>query len=281
MASKDYVNYCHEQGVKVWGLFSNLENSEVDSTYVLTHSSVRENLVNQVISKALQYNLDGVNVDMEALSHEVGDGYIQFIRELSLKCDDNGLTLSVDNYVPSAYTEFYNRAEQARFADYIIVMAYDEHYAGSDEGSVSSIEFVTNGAKDTVSAGVPAEQVVLGLPFYTRIWMETPKEEDGDSVEAASDDYVGYDLTSEAVSMAEARSRVDANGGEIIWLDDMGQNYAEYERDGVTCKVWLEDAKSLELKLQVMKDENLGGVAFWKAGMETADVWDTIVSYLH
>ncbi len=281
VASKDYVNYCHEQGVKVWGLFSNLENSEVDSTYVLTHSSVRENLVNQVISKALQYNLDGVNVDMEALSHEVGDGYIQFIRELSLKCDDNGLTLSVDNYVPSAYTEFYNRAEQARFADYIIVMAYDEHYAGSDEGSVSSIEFVTNGAKDTVSAGVPAEQVVLGLPFYTRIWMETPKEEDGDSVEAASDDYVGYDLTSEAVSMAEARSRVDANGGEIIWLDDMGQNYAEYERDGVTCKVWLEDAKSLELKLQVMKDENLGGVAFWKAGMETADVWDTIVSYLH
>lgn len=280
VASKDYVNYCHEQGVKVWGLFSNLENAEVDSTYVLTHSSVRENLVNQVISKALQYNLDGVNMDMEALSHEVGDAYIQFIRELSLKCDDNGLTLSVDNYVPSAYTEFYNRAEQAKFADYVIVMAYDEHYAGSDEGSVSSIDFVTNGARDTVSAGVPSKQVVLGLPFYTRIWAETPKDEDGDSAEAASDDYVGYDLTSEAVSMAEARSRVDANGGEIVWLDDVGQNYAEYERDGVTYKVWLEDAKSLELKLQVMKDESLGGAAFWKAGMETADVWDTIVSYL-
>lgn len=280
VASRDYVNYCHEQGVKVWGLFSNLENADVDSTYVLTHSSVRENLVNQVISKALQYNLDGVNVDLEALSHEVGDAYIQFIRELSLKCDDNGLTLSVDNYVPSAYTEFYNRAEQACFADYIIVMAYDEHYAGSDEGSVSSIGFVTNGARDTVAAGVPAGQVVLGLPFYTRIWAETPKEGDGDSAEAASDDYVGYDLTSEAVSMAEARSRVDANGAEIVWLDDVGQNYAQYEQDDVTYKVWLEDAKSLELKLQVMKDEKLGGVAFWKAGMETADVWDTITDML-
>lgn len=280
VASKDYVNYCHEQGIKVWGLFSNLENSEVDSTYVLTHTSVRENLVNQIIAKALNYNLDGVNVDFEALSNEVGDGYIQFIRELSLKCDDNGLVLSVDNYVPSAYTQFYNRAEQANFADYVIVMAYDEHYAGSDEGSVASIGFVEKGAKETIAAGVPAEQVVLGMPFYTRIWAETPKEEDGDSAEAAAEDYVGYELSSEAVSMAEARNRIDANGAQITWLDDCGQNYAQYEADGVTYKVWLEDAQSLEQKLQVMKELDLAGAAFWKAGMETADVWDTIASYM-
>ena len=280
VASKDYVNYCHEQGVKVWGLVSNLENTEVDSTYVLTHTSVRENLVNQIIAKALNYNLDGVNIDFEALSNEVGDGYIQFIRELSLKCDDNGLVLSVDNYVPSAYTQFYNRAEQANFADYVIVMAYDEHYAGSEEGSVASIGFVKDGAKNTLDAGVPAEQLVLGMPFYTRIWAETPKEEDGDSAEAAAEDYVGYELSSEAVSMAEARSRIDANGAQITWLDDCGQNYAQYEVDGVTYKVWLEDAQSLDLKLQVMKDLNLAGAAFWKSGMETADVWDTISSYL-
>lgn len=280
VASKDYVNYCHEQGVKVWGLFSNLENTEVDSTYVLTHTSVRENLVNQIIAKALNYNLDGVNIDFEALSNAVGDGYIQFIRELSLKCDDNGLVLSVDNYVPSAYTQFYNRAEQANFADYVIVMAYDEHYAGSDEGSVASIGFVEKGAKDTLAAGVPAEQLVLGMPFYTRIWAETPKEEDGDSAEASSEDYVGYELSSEAVSMAEARSRIDANGAQITWLEDCGQNYSQYKADGVTYKVWLEDAQSLEKKLQVMKDLNLAGAAFWKSGMETADVWDTIASYI-
>ena len=280
VASKDYVNYCHEQGVKVWGLISNLENPEVDSTYVLTHTSVRENLVNQIIAKALNYNLDGVNIDFEALSGEVGDGYIQFIRELSLKCDDNGLVLSVDNYVPSAYTQFYNRAEQANFADYVIVMAYDEHYAGSDEGSVASIDFVRKGAQNTLAEGVPAEQLILGMPFYTRIWAETPKEEDGDSAEAASDDYVGYELSCETASMAEARSRIDANGAQITWLEDCGQNYAQYEADGVTYKIWLEDAQSLELKLQVMKDLNLAGAAFWKAGMETADVWDTISSYL-
>lgn len=278
-ASKDYVNYCHEQGVKVWGLVSNLENPEVDSTYVLTHTSVRENLVNQIIAKALNYNLDGVNVDFEALSGAVGDGYIQFIRELSLKCDDNGLVLSVDNYVPSAYTQFYNRAEQANYADYIIVMAYDEHYSGSDEGSVASIGFVEKGAKDTLAQGVPAEQLVLGMPFYTRIWSETPKEDAGDSAEAAAEDYVDYELSCETASMAEARKRIDANGAQITWLDDCGQNYAQYKNAGVTYKIWLEDAQSLDLKLKVMKELNLAGAAFWKAGMETADVWDTIASY--
>lgn len=280
IGSRSYVDYCHSQGVKVWGLVSNLENSEVDSTYVLTHTSVRENLVNQIISKALNYSLDGINVDFEALSSDVGDGFIQFIRELSLKCDDNGLVLSVDNYVPSSYTQFYNRAEQANYADYVILMAYDEHYSGSDEGSVASIGFVETGAKDTLAEGVPAEQLVLGMPFYTRIWAETPKEDEGDSAEAASEDYVGYDLSSEAVSMAEARTRIDANQAPINWLEDCGQNYAQYEKDGVTYKIWLEDAQSLEKKLEVMQSLNLAGGAFWKSGMETADVWDTINSYI-
>ncbi len=278
-ASKDYVQYCHEQGIKVWALFSNLENPDADADYVLTHTSLRENLVNNIIAAALHYSLDGVNIDFEALSGETGDGYVQFIRELSLKCDDNGLVLSVDNYVPSDYTRFYQRGEQANFADYIIVMAYDEHYAGSDEGSVSSIGFVEKGARDTLDAGVPSEQLILGLPFYTRVWAETPKGEDDGSAEAASDDYVGYDLSSEAVSMAEARNRIEENGAKIEWLEDCGQNYAEYENGGVTYKTWLEDAQSIELKLQVMQNLDLAGAAFWKAGMETADVWDTVANF--
>jgi spore germination protein YaaH len=80
--------------------------------------------------------------------------------------------------------------------------------------------------------------------------------------------------------MAEARNRIEANGGEITWLEDVGQNYAQYDKDGVTYKIWLEDAQSLDKKLQVMEDNSLAGGAFWKAGMETADVWDTIAAYL-
>lgn len=281
LASLDYVNYCHQNGVEVWGLISNLENPDASSTEVLTHTSKRQNLVNQIIALAIQYDLDGVNVDFEALEGAVGDGYIQFIRELSLKCANNGLVLSVDNYVPTASSSFYNRAEQARFADYVVIMGYDEHYAGSDAGSVASIGFVKNGVSDTIAEGVPAEQIVLGMPFYTRVWALTPKDTAGDSVEAASDDYVSYDTTSQALGMDDVQKLLTTNGAVASWSDADGQNYAEYVNAGVTYKVWIEDASSLELKLQVMKENGLAGASFWKLGLENPGVWDTIIKYVN
>lgn len=277
-ASSNYVSICHEQGVKVWGLVSNLENKEADTSYVLSHTTTRENLVHQILTKALQYNLDGVNLDFESIDSAVGDDYIQFVRELSLKCRANNLILSVDNYVPTEYTAFYDRTEQANYADYIVIMAYDEHYSGSGEGSVASIDYVKNGVKNTIAQSVPAEQIILGVPFYTRLWKEVPKEDESDTVESASADYVGYELSSESLGMAETRRRVEANGATMNWLDDMCQYYAQYEHDGATYKVWMEDAKSIEKKLEVMTDNKLAGAAFWKAGLETADVWDVIVA---
>lgn len=281
LASLDYVNYCHQNGVEVWGLVSNLENPDASSTEVLTHTSKRQNLVNQIIALAIQYDLDGVNVDFEALEGASGDGFIQFIRELSLKCANNGLVLSVDNYVPTESSRFYNRAEQAKFADYVVIMGYDEHYAGSDAGSVASIGYTKNGVADTISEGVPAEQIVLGMPFYTRVWALTPKDTAGDSVEAASDDYVSYDTTSQALGMNDVQKLLAANGAVASWSDADGQNYAEYVNSGVTYKVWIEDAASLELKLQVMKENNLAGAAFWKLGLENTGVWDTIIKYVN
>ena len=280
LASLDYVNYCHQNNIEVWGLVSNLENKDVDTAAVLTHTSTRQYLVNQIISAAIQYDLDGINLDFESLNSEaVGDSYIQFIRELSLKCANNGVVLSVDNYVPSAYTAFYDREEQANFADYVVIMGYDEHYAGSDEGSVASIGFVTNGVADTLKE-VPADQIILGCPFYTRIWAETPKADDEeDTTAAAAEDYVPYDLTSEAVGMDTVQKRLELNGATPTWSEEDGQNYAEYVNDGVTYKVWIEDAASLEKKLEVMKSNKLAGISFWKLGFETDSIWDTIIKY--
>ena len=281
LASSDYVNYCHQNGIEVWALVSNfgakdqgLENP--DLTEVLTYTSRRECLINNLISAAIQYNLDGINIDFESVDPAVGDAYIQFIRELSLKCANNGVVLSVDNYSPTEYTAFYNRAEQAVFADYVILMAYDEHYSGSSEaGSVASIGFVNEGVANTLLE-VPADQLVLGMPFYTRVWSETPIADGTESEDAASVELKCY-----STSMREAQNLISINGAIPVWSDEAGQYYVEYMNSGVTYKISIEDATSLEEKLKVMQENNLAGGAFWKLGLEPSNVWDTIIKYIN
>ena len=269
LASSDYVTYAHQHNVEVWALVSNLENPDVDTTQVLTHTSTRENLTNNLISAAIRYDLDGINVDMEALSTDAGEGYIQFIRELSIKCKKNDIVLSVDNYVPSSYTAFYNRKEQSCFADYIIIMGYDEHYKGSEEaGSVASIDFVKNGIKNTLKE-VPAEQTILALPFYTRLWAETTGEDKKVTV------------TSEVVKMNNQQTVVNNSGASPKWSDKYGQYYIEYQKDGKTYKMWMEESKSIEQKLKAAKKAKIAGTSVWKLGMEDPTVWDTIIKYVN
>lgn len=286
LASSDYVKYCHQHNVEVWALVSNfgatdqgLENP--DLTTILTHTSSRDNLVNNLISAAIQYNLDGINVDFESVSPDVGDSYIQFIRELSLKCANNGLVLSVDNYVPTAYTAFYDRAEQALFADYVVVMAYDEHYSGSEPGSVASVGWVTEGIVNTMKE-VPADQIVLGMPFYSRVWKLTPAE--GESLPeegAVVDSYVNFDISCYSASMAEQKKLANVNGVIPVWSDEVGQHYVEYKNGGSIYQIWMEDAASIEAKLKVMDSFELAGGAFWKLGLEQSSVWDTIIKYIN
>lgn len=279
LGSIDYVNYCHSQGVEVWALVSNLENSDADSSYVLTHTSTRQNLVNQIVSVAIQYNLDGINLDFEALNREaVGDAYIEFVRELSIKCANNGIVLSIDNYVPTSYTSFYNRSEQANYADYIVIMGYDEHYAGSDEGSVSSLGWVRQGVIDTI-AEVPAKQVILGMPFYTRVWALTPDGDIEDTEDTDTD--ILYTVSSQVYGMRSSNNLLADHGVQKQWLADSGQNYAEFESGGVIYKVWLEDAASAEARLQLIDEYKLAGASFWKLGFETSNVWDTIIKYIN
>ncbi|MCM1105401.1 MAG: glycosyl hydrolase family 18 protein [Blautia sp.] len=276
LASNDYVSYCHSQGIEVWALVSNLENSDADSALVLTRTSTRQNLVNQIVSMAIQYNLDGINLDFEALRpDEVGDAYIEFVRELSIKCANNGIVLSIDNYVPTDYTAFYNRSEQANYADYVVIMGYDEHYAGSDEGSVASLGWVRDGVVNTL-AEVPSSQVILGMPFYTRIWTLTPTAEQEDS-----DTDMNYEVSSRAYGMRAAASLLSTYGAETQWLEESGQHYAEYEADGAVCKVWLEDADSAEERLKLLDEYELAGASFWKLGFETPDIWDTVIKYIN
>lgn len=286
LASTDYVNYCHQHNVEVWALVSNFGAadqglSNPDLTTILTHTSSRDNLVNNLISAAIQYNLDGINIDFESVVPAVGDSYIQFIRELSLKCANNDIVLSVDNYVPTAYTAFYNRAEQALFADYVVIMAYDEHYSGSEPGSVASIGWVTEGIENTLKE-VPSDQIILGMPFYARVWSLTPAEgetlpEEGTVI----DSFTNFNISCYSASMGEQKRLVNANGAIPVWSDEVGQHYVEYKNGGSIYQIWMEDASSIEAKLKVMDAFKLAGGAFWKLGLEQSSVWDTIIKYIN
>jgi spore germination protein YaaH len=163
-------------------------------------------------------------------------------------------------------------------------MGYDEHYAGSEEaGSVSSIGFVNQGVADTLQS-VPADQLILGMPFYTRVWSETPVSDDGAAVsttEDTSDSDTLYELDCYSAGMKEVQNLISTNGAVPVWSDTDGQYYVEYINGGVTYKIWVEDATSLEEKLKVMQSNQLAGGAFWKLGLEDPAVWDTIIKYIN
>lgn len=278
LASSSYVNYCHSQGVKVWGLVKNmdLDSEDIDINYILTHTSTRQNLVNQLVAQALLNGLDGLNIDFEQLSaSEIGDGYIQFLRELSIKCEDNDLVLSTAVYVPASYNTVYEYGEQADFVDYICLMAYDQHWGqGSGEGSVAALNWVEEGVDNTLAEGVPADQLVLGMPFYTKLWKLTPTTDD----DAEEQSYmIGF----QNLGLTNAKKWMQNNISQPVWLEDCGQWYGEVVKNGVTYKMWLEDGDSLEQRLKLMQNKNLAGAAFWSSELDNTEAWDVIIKYIN
>ena len=284
IASAEYVNYAHQTGLEVWAAIRDFDGgigSSNESLQLLSSSASRKNLINQLMTAVMQIGIDGINVDFEKISKDCGEHYIQFIRELSVKCRQNGIVLSVDNYVPKGYNMQYNRKEQGVMADYVVIMGYDEHNGSSLEaGSVSSYEFVKEGIEETMKE-VPAEKIISGIPFFTRLWTETPKTQEELNQQAGTEeaDYP-MKVTSEALGMSTAKEKISQAGAQITLDESTGQNYATWEADGVTYEIWLEDATSIEPKLKLMKENKLAGTAAWALGQESADIWDLIAQYV-
>lgn len=260
-ASEDYVASAHAMGLEVWALADDF-TEEVDRYAIFSSSAARANLIDNLMREVLNYGIDGLNIDFERINEETGKHFVEFIRELSIECRKNGIVLSVDNYPLSGGTIWYNRREQGVYADYVIVMGYDEHWStGNTAGSVASIDYVKNGISETLEY-VPAEKLINGIPFYTRIWKTTGTEVSGD-----------------AVGMSAAAEFVAENNIQTQWLDTECQHYGEIQKDDTLYQVWLEDYDSVKVKLDVMKTYDLAGVAEWKLGLETPDIWDLIVEY--
>lgn len=274
IAAQEYVDNCHAQNIEVWALFSNEFPDDEGNRYfntektdeVLSYTSKRARVINQMIDYVSEYGIDGINIDFESISQEGADDYIQFIRELSIACRANGIILSVDNYVPK-YTYYYNRKEQGIVADYVVIMGYDETTGGSDTpGPVASLNFVREGIMDTLAV-VDKSKVINGLPFYTRVWETTESGE----------------VSSFACGMNEAQGYLTDHGVEPQLLEDTGLNYGSYTSDVNGCfyEIWLQDEDFIENVMNLIQEYDLAGAAAWKIGFESGtEVWNIIDSKL-
>ena len=267
-ATAGYVTTAHQMGLQVWGVLDNFnyanENGiSISTLNMLSSTTARQNLVKNVTDTAVGLGLDGINVDFEQLSSDCGPHYVEFLRELSIECRNKGLVLSIDNYVPFNFNDYYRLDIQGEVADYVIIMGYDEHWHGSkDPGSVASISYVSDGLDRTLQE-VPANKVVNALPFYTILW----KTE-------------GTDVTDEYITMRNEADFMSKAGVSAEWDEVTCQNYAEWTSGSVNYQIWLEDAESIAVKLNMMTTKNIGGVAVWRLGYGTQAAWELINAYL-
>lgn len=260
-ATTNYVTQAHNMGLEVWGLVDDF-SYEVDIYEILSSTTKRKILVQGLVQAALGCGMDGINIDFETVNADSGAHFVQFLRELSIQCRLNQLVLSVDNYVPFNFNDYYNREEQGVVADYVIIMGYDEHWHGSSNvGSVSSIEYVRNGI-ERMTEEVPSRKVVNALPLYTILWRTT-----------------GTEVTDDYVTMINQSNMIANMGMQTEWNDETCQNYGELVSGDTTYQIWLEDLESIQVKLNVMNNYELGGVAVWRLGYEDPAVWDIISAY--
>lgn len=266
-ATKEYVREAHDAGLQVWGVWDNFNykletKAEIDTLEVLSYTSKRQRLAQNMVETSLELGLDGINIDYEGLTAACGPHYVQFLRELSVLCRANGLSLSVDNYVPFQFNNFYRLDIQGQVADYVIIMGYDEHWHGSgDPGSVASINYVSNGLDRTL-AQVPAEKVVNALPFYMILWKTV-----GSTV---TDEYITLN------NLADFLGRVNQTP---VWDETTCQNYAEWKSGEALYQIWMEDEQSIKVKLNVMSSKGIGGVAVWKLGNGTEGAWRMVEAF--
>ncbi len=266
-ADETYVKTAHKKGLQVWPLVSNFSN-EVSTSAILSMRWVRQKIENYLIDQALSLGFDGINIDFEGIAEEAGYDYVQFLRELSILCRENGIILSVDVPVPYEFNSYYDRKELGTVCDYVIVMGYDEHYAGSDAGSIASITFEEDSIRNSLKE-VPEEKLISGIPFYSRIWYT---EETGDGT---------GNITSEIVTMKETQQILTDQEVRSSYDEDSGQQYAEWTaEDGTICQIWIEDKDSVAARAALVKEYELGGIAAWRIGYEDEGVWDIITESL-
>ena len=261
-AYSQYVDWAHANGYKVWALLANdFSDSNMVSEF-LNNTNYRDNLIKEILAYSALYKLDGINIDFENMYAKDRDAFTQFVREITPFLREQGLVVSVDvNDI-----QCYDKKALSEVVDYVMYMSYDQHWRTSPvAGSVAQITWVENHIKRVIEVEkVPPEKLLLGIPFYTRLWTET------------IDELGKKTLESKALSMEAARNIVLQNNAKVVWEEESGQFYAYYEKENTINKIWIEDANSINLRASLVHKYNLAGTCAWSSNFATSDIWDVL-----
>lgn len=256
----NYVAKAHAAGKKVFATLNNFDAGKVDAKALFSAAKHRSALIENLVKDLKEKQVDGINVDIELLPESAARDYLEFMRELSIACRTEELFLSVDCYVPYSYNAYYNIKELGEICDYVVIMCYDEHYAGSEEaGSVSSLSYVERGI-DESAAKMDKNRVIIALPFYTRVWITDANGK----------------LRSEALSITKAKEWITEKNVPLEWKEDIGQYYGVIQDGNEKKEIWMEDEKSMEAKISLLREKGIQGVAAWKLGQEPQGFWSIL-----
>ena len=267
-SGEGYIEWAHGNGYKIWPMISNapVANESLEITSEIMNSyGKRKQLIEQIVEACVKYDLDGINVDFENMKQEDKDVYSRFIIELTPRLNEIGMVVSVDVTAPDGaetWSLCFDRHVIGDVADYIIFMAYDQNGVSSTKsGTNAGYNWIQlNLVKFLQTEEIEEDKLILGIPFYTRIWTE---------------DAEGNVIRKSTVNMKDIEE-VLPDDVERKWDDELKQNYVEYQDGDNTRKMWIEDVESLKAKVSLVKEEGLAGVASWQYGMETEDVWSML-----
>lgn len=268
-SGKNYINWAHENGYKVWPMVSNAEAGiEVTSTIMNSYEE-RKKLIEKIVSLCVENNLDGINVDFENMKEEDKDLYSRFIIELTPRIKEIGMVISVDVTAPDgapAWSLCFDRHVIGDVADYIVFMAYDQYGKSSDKaGTTAGYNWVKLSLdKFLQTEEIESEKIILGIPFYTRLWTTN------------SDGEV---ISNSTVTMKNI-DNVLLSDAERNWNDELKQYYVEYSDGNNKKEIWIEDIESLKAKVSLVKENNLAGIGSWEKDMESEEVWQMLAEEL-
>lgn len=266
-AGTSYIEWAHSNGYKVWPMVSNSDAGIKITSTILNSYTKRQELIQNIVEKCAQYDIDGINIDFENMYEADKDKYSRFIIELVPRMLEMGIVTSVDVTAPDGdpnWSLCFDRNVLGNVADYLVFMAYDQYGTSSTKpGTTAGLNWVETSLKKIIEYDeVDTEKIILGMPFYTRQWT------------------IAQDGTIKDRSVVSMMNIKIPTNVEKQWDDTLKQYYIEYASGKNTIKMWIEDGTSIKEKVSLVTKYNLGGTSCWKKDMETSNIWTIIKTEL-